>query len=51
MGMLMHNTLMEMERSKAVKSEVKVEKPVENPVEKEPDAVPVRRGGRRKTSK
>ena len=51
MGMLLHNTLVEMEeKNKSVKRETMVEKPVENPTETEPE--PVRKtGGRRKTSK
>ena len=51
MGMLMHNTLMEMEKANSVKREAKVEKPVENPVEKEPEAEQKKTTGRRKTSK
>ena len=51
MGMLMHYTLMEMEKTKTNKREVKVEKPVENPVEKEPEAEQKKSTGRRKTSK
>ena len=47
MGMLMHNTLVEMEKKNSV--ETKVEKPVEVP--KEEPAEPVKRtGGRRKTT-
>ncbi len=51
MGMLMHNTLMELEQFKSAKREAKVEKPVENPVEKEPEAEQKKSTGRRKTSK
>lgn len=51
MGMLMHYTLMEMEKTKTNKREAKVEKPVENPVNEEPEAEPVKRtGGRRKAT-
>ena len=50
MGMLMHNTLMELEKAGSAKREAKVEKPVENPVETEPEAEP-KKVGRRKTSK
>lgn len=50
MGMLMHNTLMEMEKAESKQRiEPKAEKPVEVPVK---ESEPVKKtGGRRKTSK
>lgn len=47
MGMLMHNTLMELEKANSGKREV--EKPVENPIEENDSNEPVKKtGGRRK---